>query len=178
MGKKLKKLPEYLTAEEANKLFSVISLPRDRFMLQCCYYFGLRVSELIGLKHADFNLKERVLTVRAENSKGKKERRVPIPESFFQTVKQYLSFVGAEASLFGIGRHRVFQLVKHYAGLAGITKNVHPHTLRHSYATAVYQHTGDLRLVQSLLGHASLNTSAIYSHLDDESKRRGITGCF
>jgi len=86
--------------------------------------------------------------------------------------------IGEDVVMFQLSRNRVWQLVKKYAVDAGLSKHVHPHTLRHSYATQVYSVTGDLRLVQELLGHQNLATTTIYTHLDDASKRRSIEGVF
>lgn len=177
--RKLKKLPVVLSEEEIKKLFSVIDNPKDSMLLQMIYYFGCRVGEAIKIKKSDINLKEKIVILRAETTKRSKERQVPIPENFVMPLKYYLSgLMGEDIVLFQITKQRVWQIVKKYGQKAGITKKIHPHTLRHSYATRIYTKTKDTRLIQELLGHESATTTAIYTHLDNQVKQDGIKGVF
>lgn len=174
----IKRLPTVLSASECERFFAAIASPRDRFLFRTMFYLGLRISETLGAMPEDFDLKEKVFTVRADYAKRKKERRVPIPTPFLPECKAYLTLNPPAEPLFDIGKCQCWRLCKKYSKAAGLEKNVHPHTLRHSYATTVYQSTGDLRLVQDLLGHANLSTTSIYTHLDDASRRKGIEGVF
>jgi integrase/recombinase XerD len=178
VSKSPKKLPVYLTDEETKKLFAEITIPRDRVMLQAAYFLGLRVSELVQLRGSDLNLRERVVIVRAETAKGNKERHIPIPEKFMPIIKQWLSLVGEDVVLFPLSPCRVWQLCKKYGELAGITKRMSPHVLRHSYATQVYNVTDDIALVKELLGHANIATTMIYTHIGIDKKKKSIEGVF
>lgn len=178
--RKLRKLPVVLSLEEINKLFSIIDKPRDSIMIRATYYLGLRVNELISLKVGDINLKEEQVRLRAETTKRSKERRIPIPKIFKKSLQQYLNLIGnnPETKLFPLTKQRVWQIIKHYSKKAGITKQIHPHTLRHSYATHIYEKTHDIKLVQDLLGHENITTTQIYTHLTQEDKKKGVNEVF
>ena len=148
---------------------------RDKAMLELLYASGLRVSELVRLKtfHVGFN--EGVLRVLG---KGGKERLVPIGEIAEQWLRDYLAQARPELSrgqesdwLFvtsrggPMTRHNFWQLIQRYAAKAGIRQHLSPHTLRHAFATHLLDHGADLRVVQTLLGHADLSTTQIYTHV-------------
>lgn len=176
--KKIRKLPTVLSEDEIKKLFSVISSPRDLMLLQTIYYLGCRVNEAINIKKPDVRFKEGIVILRAETTKRKKERQQPIPNKFSKPLLQYCSMIGDDAILFPITKQRVWQIIKDYTKEAGIQKNVHPHTLRHTYATRIYEEKKDIRLVQELLGHENPSTTAIYMHLDSKAKKKGVDGVF
>ncbi|WP_332776760.1 site-specific tyrosine recombinase XerD [Polaromonas sp.] len=151
---------------------------RDRAMLELLYASGLRVSELVGLKtfHVGFN--EGVLRVMG---KGSKERLVPFGQVAREWIGRYLAearpaiLAGQQSDdLFvtsrghGMSRVMFWMLVKKYAGTAGITSPLSPHTLRHAFATHLLNHGADLRAVQMLLGHADISTTTIYTHVARE----------
>lgn len=151
---------------------------RDRAMLELMYASGLRVSELVGLKTFHLGLNEGVLRVMG---KGGKERLVPFGQVAQQWVVLYLAearpaILGGQQTedLFvtghghGMSRVMFWKLVKKYAGLAGITSPLSPHTLRHAFATHLLNHGADLRAVQLLLGHADISTTTIYTHVARE----------
>lgn len=151
---------------------------RDRAMLELMYASGLRVSELVGLKTFHLGLNEGVLRVMG---KGGKERLVPFGQVAREWVVLYLAearpvILGGQQSddLFvtshghGMSRVMFWKLVKKYAGLAGITSPLSPHTLRHAFATHLLNHGADLRAVQLLLGHADISTTTIYTHVARE----------
>lgn len=177
-GRKLRRLPVYMTNAEVERLLSVIGDPRNRFLLSLMYYLGLRVSEALGVRKPDFLLKEGYLIVRADCAKRGKERHVPVPGVFKEQCKSYLCLVGDDARLFTMSRCRVWQLVRQCAAVAKIDKDVHPHTLRHSYASHVLGKTNNLALVQQLLGHENIATTQIYCHLSDAVKVKAIEGVF
>lgn len=172
------KLPVFLTEDEVNKLMSFIPSPRDLMLVRMMYYLGLRVSEALQAHVDDFDTKEAIYTIRAEVAKGKRERRVPIPEKFLPQAKAYLQLACTTGQLFDITPTRAWQILKSYGHKLNIKKRLSPHILRHSYATAIYALTKDLRLVQSLLGHQSIQTTAIYTHLVDEDKAKQVNAVF
>jgi len=176
--RKEKKLPVYLTEEEVKSIFNIINSPRDLMLLQTMYYLGSRVNETIHINKSDIIFKEKLVILRAENTKRKKERHQPIPDNFMKPLQQYCDLLGDQATLFPLTKQRVWQIVKFYTKKAGITKQVHPHTFRHSFATQVYIKTDDIKLVQELLGHENLSTTSIYTHLDTETKRKKLGGVF
>lgn len=180
-------LPHFLSSTEVDALFSACTgvsdeSIRDRAMLELLYATGLRVSELVGLKLREINLDSGyLLTV----GKGSKERLVPIGESARQKVREYLQSsrykldpAGSNIYLFlsrlgdSMSRQAFWNLIKKRAYQAGISKNISPHTLRHSFATHLLENGADLRSVQIMLGHADLSTTQIYTHVTRERLKR------
>lgn len=180
---KLKRaLPIVLSVAELEMLFSMIdhSLPeglRNRAMLETMYSCGLRVSELITLAISHLYLDAGFVRV---IGKGNKERLVPIGGEAVKHIKIYREHVrnhiefkkGCEDILFlnrrgtGLSRVMVFMIIKELAEKAGIKKAIHPHTFRHSFATHLVEAGADLRAVQEMMGHKSITTTEIYTHLD------------
>lgn len=190
-GPKLaRKLPVYLDVEEIDKMILLInrSTPegeRNVSMLETLYSCGLRVSELVNLKISDLHLKENYIKV---TGKGSKERLVPIGNSGKKLIEQYLKMVrihipvkkGNEDFLYlnrrgsKLSRVMVFYIIKDLAAKAGIKKKLSPHTFRHSFATHLVNGGADLRAVQEMLGHESITTTEIYTHLDKHYLRENI----
>lgn len=180
---KLKRaLPEFLSIDEVELLFNTIdhSTPegqRNRAMLETMYSCGLRVSELINLQLSNLYLDVGFVRV---IGKGNKERLVPVGETAVKQIKLYKdhvrSFVnikqGNEDIVFlnrrgsALSRVMVFLILKDLTTKSGIKKNIHPHTLRHSFATHLVEAGADLRAVQEMMGHKSITTTEIYTHLD------------
>ena len=180
--KKPKYLPNCLTEDEVEALLNApdLSTPsglRDKAMLETMYSSGLRVSELIGLQKSQINLTKGVITV---FGKGAKERKVPIADYAVEYIKDYIKEVRNKIDvnhskyLFlskkgePLSRIYFFKQVKKYSELAGITTNVSPHTLRHSFATHLLNHGAQLRIVQGMLGHTNIATTQIYTHVSRE----------
>ncbi len=176
-------LPKSLTEAEVEALLNqpdveqVLGL-RDRAMLETLYATGLRVSELVGLKVTEVSLSEGV--VRA-TGKGSKTRLVPLGEEALDWITRYLKEARPKIlhgqmadSLFvtqrgdAMTRQAFWYLIKRHAKLAGITKTMSPHVLRHAFATHLLNHGADLRVVQMLLGHADISTTQIYTHVARE----------
>ena len=154
---------------------------RDRAMLEVLYATGLRVSQLIGLQSSEVNLRQGVVRV---FGKGSKERLVPLGEEAIERLSSYLHSARAEllgarssASLFvtrrgtSMSRQAFWQLIRRYALQAGISSPLSPHTMRHAFATHLLNHGADLRVVQMLLGHSSVSTTQIYTHVARERLR-------
>lgn len=182
-GPKLsRKLPEFLSIDEINAMLDVIdqSTPegtRNRAMVETLYSCGLRVSELVNLKISGLYLDVGFVKI---IGKGDKERLVPIGSEAVKYINIYKDQVrnhinikkGNEDFLFlnrrgsKLTRVMVFTIIKQLASLAGVKKNISPHTFRHSFATHLVEGGADLRAVQEMLGHASITTTEIYTHLD------------
>ncbi len=154
---------------------------RDRAMLEVLYATGLRVSELVGLESAQVSLRQGVVRV---FGKGAKERLVPLGEHALDWLTRFQAkarreILGARESsaLFptrrgsAMSRQAFWLLVRRYAGVAGITGKLSPHTLRHAFATHLLNHGADLRVVQMLLGHSDVSTTQIYTHVARERLR-------
>lgn len=175
-----KRLPRGMSEAEVEALLAAPDTEtllgvRDRAMLEVLYASGLRVSELVGLKMDGVLLREGVLRIWG---KGGKERFVPMGEEALLALEQYFArarpallegkrsesvFVTARGA--ALTRQAFWYRIKHYAVLAGITREISPHTLRHAFATHLLNHGADLRAVQMLLGHADLSTTQIYTHV-------------
>lgn len=182
-------LPEYLSTEEVDALENSIDLTsneghRNRAIIEVFFSCGLRVSELTNLKLSDLFLTQGFIRV---NGKGGKQRLVPISELaihelelWFDDRRQMKIKPGEEDYVFlnrrghHLTRTMILIMVKRQAEAAGIKKTISPHTLRHSFATALLKGGADLRIIQELLGHADLGTTEIYTHMDDESLRQEI----
>jgi integrase/recombinase XerD len=180
--KKARKLPSVLTFIEVEKILSapnpenIIGL-RDKSILEICYSSGLRVSELINLKINDLFFDDEVIRVLG---KGSKERIVPIGSSAIRWLKEYFirsrphlekksksqNFVFLNKRGTKLSRMWIWKIFNNYAKEAGITKEIHPHTFRHSFATHLIEGGADLRAVQEMLGHADISTTQIYTHVD------------
>ena len=181
-----RRLPEVLSPLEVERLLGVEMAEgprgvRDGAILELFYSCGLRVSELAGLRLDDLDLATRVLRCRG---KGNKERVIPIGGKAVEKLNAYLrtrgSFCkGAEANaLFltrlgkGFTRRGIWKIIKATALRAGLSKNVTPHTLRHSFATHLLNNGADLRAVQEMLGHADISTTQIYTHVTQDRLRQ------
>lgn len=185
-----KKLPDFLTVEEINLLLSNIdlSLPegqRNKAMLETLYSCGLRVSELIGLQLSQSYFNDGFVKV---TGKGNKERIIPMGSSAIKQINLYLEGIrthlpiqkGHEDFIFlnrrgrKLSRVMVFMIIKDLAIKAGIRTTISPHTFRHSFATHLIEGGADLRAVQEMLGHSSITTTEIYTHLDKDYLRSAI----
>ncbi len=188
-----KTLPDVLRPTEVDEILAVIPsnakkprFDRDRAMIELMFSCGLRVSELVGLRLDDLHLGEGFILVRG---KGDKERLVPVGAKAIETLNYYLA--GPRQNLLKnpanksqvlfvhpsgkpITRMGFWKLLERYARGAGLLENVHPHLLRHSFATALLAGGADLRSVQTMLGHASITTTEIYTHVANEKLRQVV----
>lgn len=177
-----KKLPKYLTKDEIEKLLEIKLIKpidyRNKAMLELLYATGTRISELLNLElnHIDFD--ECIIRV---TGKGKKDRIIPIGNTAINYLKLYINdyrkfilktktnnYVFLNKNGEKMSRQGFFKILKELAHNAGITKELSPHTLRHSFATHLLNNGADLRIIQELLGHENLSTTEIYSHLGNK----------
>jgi integrase/recombinase XerC len=187
-----KRLPKAITIEQVEQLLSApeekdVLGTRDRAILQTLYSTGLRVSELVGLTFADVDFEQRVLRVKG---KGNKERLVPLGERAMDTMGRYVERLRtdprfgnilkgeADKTPLFINKHgkrlssrSVRRKLDKYLGMVGLDSSISPHTLRHTFATHLLDNGADLRAVQALLGHQSLSTTQVYTHLSGQRLR-------
>jgi len=179
-------LPRYLSVEEVDALIAQpdVATPlglRDRALIEVLYATGLRVSELVGLRAPELNLESGYLTC---TGKGSKQRVVPLGEEAVRWVRRYLAegrpailkkksssylFVNARGG--ALSRVGFWKVLKGYGAAAGVTRDLSPHVLRHSFATHLLARGADLRAIQMMLGHADLSTTQIYTHVLEERLR-------
>ena len=180
-------LPDTLSFDDVNRIIKAINIStdlgrRNQCMIEVLYGCGLRVSELIDLKMSNINFKESYLKV---EGKGDKARFVPLAAYTAELIKQYIKEIRSkykinkkcEDILFlnsrgsSMSRVIVFIIIKELTEKAGINKKISPHTFRHSFATHLLQNGADLRYIQEMLGHSSITTTEIYTHLKNEELR-------
>ena len=186
-----KHLPDVMTVEEIDTLIGAIDRTsregqRNRAILETLYSCGLRVSELCALRLSDLYLDEGFIKV---EGKGNKQRLVPISPKAVKELRNYfpdrnegLIKPGYEDYIFisrfgkNISRIMVFHIIKELAGMTGIKKTISPHTFRHSFATHLLEGGANLRAIQCMLGHESIGTTEIYTHIDRNRLREEIIG--
>ncbi len=185
--KLIKKLPDFLSYAEIEKIINVIDLStaegvRNKAIIETLYSCGLRVSELINFKLSCLYMDLGFVKI---TGKGDKERLVPIGDSALKFIGIYLETIRVHITVMNghedyvflnrrgkkLSRVMIFMIVKELAKRAGIVKNISPHTFRHSFATHLVEGGADLRAVQEMLGHESITTTEIYTHLDREYLR-------
>ena len=184
------KLPEVLTVEEIDRIIATVDRSkaegqRNRAILETLYSCGLRVSELVNLKLSDLYFDEGFIKV---EGKGNKQRLIPISPKAINEIKLYFTDrnqievkSGHEDFVFislrrgkRLSRIMIFHMIKELAQQAGITKNISPHTFRHSFATHLLEGGANLRAIQCMLGHESIATTEIYTHIDRNVLRSEI----
>lgn len=188
--KTIRKLPDTLSFEDIERILESIDVSteqgtRDRAILEVLYSCGLRVTELLQLKISEIQLEIEIIKV---IGKGNKERIVPIGSDAIKYLKLYLvnyrrgksvldkdkDFVFLNLRGTPLSRISVFNMIKKQASVVGIRKQISPHTFRHSFATHLVEGGADLRAVQEMLGHVSITTTEIYTHLDNHFLRKTI----
>lgn len=184
-------LPDVLSYDEICSMIDTIDLSqqfghRNKAILEIMYACGLRVSEVISLKISDIYVNDEFIRI---IGKGEKERLIPISQATIKTLYLYIEgerkhlpikprhtdtvFINRRGS--GLSRQMVFLIIKDLAEKAGIKKNIGPHTIRHSFATHLLEGGADLRAVQQMLGHSSISTTEIYTHISDQYLREVIS---
>ncbi len=174
MPKKDNKLPEVLTKDEVKKLIESADNVKSRLIISLLYSSGLRVSELVNLKIEDLNLQEKTGWVR--KGKGNKDRLFIISTGLSEELKEYLESKKDCKYVFSrekpLTTRNIQKIIKGVRIRASINKKATPHTLRHSFATHLLEQGTDIRLIQSLLGHANLNTTQVYTHISSEQIKK------
>lgn len=168
--KKENKLPTVLTKEEVSKLFDYTKTLKSNLILQLLYSSGLRVSEIVNLKKQDLDFNENIGWVR--KGKGKKDRIFVLSKKLSKKLQKFINHHNDWNYIFSKDSHlttrNIQKIVQKAAKNAEINKSVHPHTLRHSFATHLLENGVDIRKIQILLGHESLNTTMLYTHINSE----------
>jgi len=175
-----RKLPVVLTKDEIRRLIAAATREKSRLLIELLYASGLRIGECLALRLEDLELGQRIAWVRG--GKGGKDRMVILSESLVGDIKRYAARNGIEKGLLFPGRdggamtsRNAHKIVSEAAKRAGITKQVSPHKLRHSFATHLREAGTDLRVIQELLGHANLQTTEIYTHVSSAEKRKVVS---
>ncbi|WP_316807124.1 site-specific tyrosine recombinase/integron integrase [Pedobacter agri] len=172
-------LPKYLNKEEVKRILSAVTNLKHKAILSTLYGCGLRLSELINLKIEDVDSKNEVITIR--QAKGKKDRQVMLPKSLLPLLSEYFKIHLPKIYLFEgqsqvqYSPRSVQSILQQAAGLANLNKVVSPHMLRHSFATHLLENGTDIRYIQKLLGHNSLTTTQIYTHVTDVAKSKVLS---
>lgn len=186
-----RKLPNVLSVEEVDSILHAVEMykpegQRNKAIIETLYSCGLRVSELIDVKLSNINFRLGVIKI---EGKGNKERIIPLSKNAKQEIKQYqkvyrdyldipeeskdILFLNKRGT--PLSRVMVFNIIKHLADRAGIKKSISPHTFRHSFASHLVSNGADLRAVQDMLGHESILTTEIYTHLDNNYLKETLT---
>jgi integrase/recombinase XerD len=172
-----KKIPAVLTKQEIKTLLESLANKKSKLMLSLIYACGFRVSELVNLKINDLEFTEK--TGYVKQAKGKKDRLFNIPQFLIEDLKKQVEeqkISGSEYLFSGRGdkitERNIQKIVRLAARKAGIKKQVHTHTLRHSFATHLLENGVDIRKIQELLGHANLSTTQIYTHISSEELKK------
>lgn len=171
--KKDRKLPEVLTPEEVRMLIDSADTTKSRLMISMLYSSGLRVSELVKLRPQDIRAEEKLGWVRS--GKGSKDRMFILSDQLCKDIAEYLK-KRENSYLFSkdkpLSTRNVQKIIKRLREKSNIQKKITPHTLRHSFATHLLESGTDIRYIQSLLGHASLNTTQLYTHVSTEQLKK------
>ncbi|MEM5879035.1 MAG: tyrosine-type recombinase/integrase [Candidatus Aenigmatarchaeota archaeon] len=170
-----KKLPTVLTKEEVKKMIDSIENEKHGLIVMMLYSSGLRLSELVNLKVGDLELNERIGWVRT--GKGEKDRMFILSEKVVEKIKSFVEGRNSEEYVFSgrgekISPRTIQKIVTNAVKKAGINKKVSPHTLRHSFATHLLEAGENIRKIQELLGHSSLNTTQVYTHISREELKK------
>jgi len=170
----MKHLADYLEPEQVHAMLDVASTCnyRDYLIVRTMWETGMRASEVLAVTPSDIEQKNGIITI--TNAKGGKERRVILKK---ETVNELVSYVAQnnienDVKLFSLKRRQLYNIVKKYGSLAGVSPDVHPHTLRHSFAINLVRHNTDIRRVQMLLGHSTLDVTSVYLQFKESDLRQ------
>jgi len=180
--KRPQKVPNYLVGEEVRAILKSCSDIRERLIVELLVYTGIRVSELCSLRINDIDLNGR--TIRIRSGKGDKDRIVVFSEEMLPDLRSYISMIRSRMKsefLFPTSKSKkispvtVEKIIRRIVARAGIQKKITPHTFRHTFATSLLRNGADLRTIQILLGHSSISTTQIYTHLDENALKVGYS---
>lgn len=179
--KRPQKVPNYLVGNEVSIIMRSCGSIRERLIVELLVYTGIRVSELCSIRTQDMNLENKTLKIRS--GKGDKDRLVVFSERVIPDLKLYMMETREKRKrndfLFPTSKSRrvspvtIERVIREVVKRSGISKKVTPHTFRHTFATTLLRNGADLRIIQELLGHASISTTQIYTHVDDRALRLG-----
>lgn len=175
LPKKEKRLPEVLTKDEVRRLIDSTDTVKSRLIVSLLYSTGLRVSEVVNLKKEDVNLGEKTGWVR--RGKGSKDRLFMLSETLSKELQEYFDDRASNHNyVFSkdkpLTTRNIQKIIKGARHRAGITKKTTPHTLRHSFATHLLEQGIDIRVIQAMLGHSSLSTTQVYTHVSSDQLRK------
>jgi len=178
--KRPQKVPNYLVETEVSKILDSCRNNKEKLIVELLAYTGVRVSELCSIRVSDIDLENKSLKIRG--GKGDKDRLVIFSDKIVPDLKKYIMEIkerkGKAEFLFPTAKSKkispvtVERIIRNLARRAGINKKVTPHVLRHTFATSLLRNGADIRIIQVLLGHASISTTQIYTHVDDGALRR------
>jgi len=175
-----KKLPVVLTKEEVKRLISATNYEKSKLLIKTLYSSGLRISELLKLKVDDVEFDQGIVWVRG--GKGGKDRMAIMSKSLLLEIKDFILKNNISSGFIFLGRNNKHmtsrnaqRIVKEAGVRAGISKQVSPHKLRHSFATHLLESGNDIRVIQELLGHSNLQTTQIYTHVSNTEKRKVVS---
>jgi len=178
--KRPQKVPNYLVETEVSKMLDSCRNNKEKLIVELLAYTGVRVSELCSIRVSDIDLENKSLKIRG--GKGDKDRLVIFSDKIVPDLKKYIMEIkerkGKAEFLFPTAKSKkispvtVERIIRNLARRAGINKKVTPHVLRHTFATSLLRNGADIRIIQVLLGHASISTTQIYTHVDDGALRR------
>jgi integrase/recombinase XerD len=179
--KRPQKVPNYLMSDEVSAIISSCKSLKERLIVKLLVYTGIRVSELCSIRVQDIDINSKTLKIR--NGKGDKDRLVVFSEKVVSDLRLYITEMkdsrGKSDFLFPTSKSKrispvtVERVVRNIVRRSGIPKKVTPHTFRHTFATSLLRNGADLRIIQLLLGHASISTTQIYTHMDDRALKMG-----
>ncbi|MBM3233028.1 integrase [Candidatus Pacearchaeota archaeon] len=173
MPKKEKKLPEVLSKDEIRLLINSTDTEKSRLMISLLYSSGLRVSELVNMKVQEINFKEFTGWVR--RGKGSKDRMIVLSEGLVKDIESYLkdrNYTYLFSKDKPLTTRNIQKIIMGLRKRTGIQKKITPHTFRHSFATHLLEQGTDIRIIQAMLGHSSLNTTQIYTHISGEQLKK------
>ncbi len=185
----MRKLPEYVTEEEVKKILDKAKNPKHYLIIRLLWETGVRVGELVELQDTDIDLDEGVIRVtskkKRKSGRGYEKRVIPLQEDTIPLIRSYRGSRKKRGKYFIQSKQRnrmtvqgVWKIVRQYTKIAGIKKNVHPHTFRHGCLTHILKKTNNLQLVQEIAGHENITTTTIYTHLDTSFKKESLDGIF
>ena len=171
-----KEIAGYLNKDEVHKLLSVISNKRDYLLLDFLWKTGCRISEALAVSKGNIDFYNKTVKIRWLKRRKAKERYIPLHDSLAYELSVFTGPLNLADTLFPISRQRAFQIIKKYSEKAELGKEVHPHTLRHSFAIHFLSQTGNLVMLKELMGHAQITTTMMYLQYVKKDLKEAING--
>jgi integrase/recombinase XerD len=171
-----REIAAYLNKDEVALLLSVVTNKKHYLLIDLLWKTGVRVTEAVSIKKGDIDFYNQTIKIRWLKHRKAKERIIPLHQSLAYQLSVYASNMGGMDKIFDISRQRVFQILKRYAKTSQIQKNVHPHTLRHSFAIHFLNETGNVIMLKELLGHSQITTTMAYLKYVQKDIKEAIQG--